>query len=279
MRSSFNVLSAMSVVAANLIGTASFAQPAPSTLPTLVIGASYAEAATPFNNGVAPLGGIAVSFGSYLSLGAALARQPQLTGHVINEAQAGAGTVPRLACGIATCGPAGWDGYTAQLTRALSRVTNPFTAPPTTNAKYVVVTMANDCLHSDAFGVPQPQAQPCTLQQLEQVGARLAKVGERALAAGLTPIFDVYPAYERLNLPLFGQLFGLQWVIAQADYEHLRNHTFTALMALPGAVVIDMWQDFEHRGDGLHPTDATSERAARRIAAKMMALEQGSSAR
>lgn len=59
-------------------------------LPLLVIGASWAEGKTPFNNGIAPLGGTSVGFGSYLSLGQALTRENKLPGYVINEAEAGA---------------------------------------------------------------------------------------------------------------------------------------------------------------------------------------------
>jgi hypothetical protein len=252
------------------LASVAMAQPAPAQLPLIVIGASYGEGATPFNNGVAPLGGIAVSFGSYRSLGAALARQPSLPGHVVNEAQAGASTFARLACGPVQCGPAGWDSYETQLSRALARVTNPFTVPATVNAKYVVITMANDCLHSDAAGIPQSQTAPCSNQQLDEVALRLVQLGQSVLNAGLTPIFDVYPSYDALNLPLFRQLFGLVWVIRPDDYNYLRSRSFHALSALPGAVVLDMWQGFEHRGDGLHPTDASSDRAARRIAAKVL---------
>ena len=69
-----------------------------SGLPLLVIGASYGEGKTPFNNGLAPLGGISVGFGSYLSVGQALTRAPQLPGYVINEAQGGATTFARSYC-------------------------------------------------------------------------------------------------------------------------------------------------------------------------------------
>jgi hypothetical protein len=94
------------------------------------------------------------------------------SGHVVNEAQAGACTFARLACGPAQCGPAGWDSYETQLTRAIMRVTNPFTVPVKVNARYVVVTMANDCLHSDAAGIPQLQTVPCSYQQLDEVASR-----------------------------------------------------------------------------------------------------------
>src|SRR5687767_11971625 len=45
------------------------AQQLDSQRPLLLVGASFAEAKTPFANGVAPLGGISVALGSYLSLG------------------------------------------------------------------------------------------------------------------------------------------------------------------------------------------------------------------
>ena len=72
-----------------------------SDYPLLVIGASTAQGVTPYNNGIAPLNGIAVNFGSFLSLGQALTRNHKLPGFVINEAQAGATTFPRLACAAA----------------------------------------------------------------------------------------------------------------------------------------------------------------------------------
>jgi len=75
------------------------ATPRPSSLPLLLVGASYAEGKTPFNNGIAPLGGVAVGLGSYLSVGQALTRTPLLPGFVINEGQAGATTFARPYCG------------------------------------------------------------------------------------------------------------------------------------------------------------------------------------
>ena len=244
------------------------AKDATSQLPLLVIGASYSEGKTPFNNGIAPLGGVSVGFGSYLSLGQALTRTEGLPGYVINEAQAGSGTFARLACapGATTCGPAGWDSYATQFQHALARVATP---PSFTqyNAKYVVITVSNDCLHSDAFGVPQSQAQPCSAAQMNQTADRLVALGNDALAHGITPIYDVYPSYQRLDLPLFQSLFGLAWVIGEADYNTLRTLVSTRLRAeLPSALVLDIWKDFVHIGDGLHPTPETAGKAARLIA-------------
>ncbi len=243
----------------------------PSQLPLLVIGASYAEGKTPFNNGVAPLGGVSVGLGSYLSLGQALTLTQPLPGYVINEAQGGAGTFARLACapGSTTCGPAAWDSYQTQFQKAIARVAQP-PGFNTYNARYVVITMSNDCLHADAFGVPQAQSQPCTPAQMNQTVDRLVALGNDALGHGITPIFDVHPRYDLLDLPLFRSLFGLAWVIGEADFNTLRDLQRTRLKAeLPHAIVLDIWKDFEHMGDGVHPTPATTRRAARIIAQEL----------
>lgn len=243
----------------------------PSQMPLLVVGASYAQAATPFNNGVAPLGGIAVGFGSYLSLGNALARSELLSGYVINEGQAGAGTFARPFCapGSPTCGPAGWESYQTQLQKAMARVA----LPPgfnTYNAKYVVITTSNDCLHADAFGIPQSMSQPCTPAQMNQSVDRLIAVGSHALAHGITPIYDVHPRYERLDLPLFRSLFGLAWVIGPSDYNNLRQLAQARIRAeLPNALVVDIWKDFVHIGDGIHPDPESVRRAAKMIAQEL----------
>lgn len=242
-----------------------------SDYPLLVIGASTAQGVTPYNNGIAPLNGIAVNFGSFLSLGQALTRNHKLPGFVINEAQAGATTFPRLACaaGASSCGPAGWDSYQTQLDRALSRVALPpnFTQY---NAKFVVITMPNDCLHSDAFGYPQNQNQPCSLPQMNGVVDRLLSVGQSALNKGVTPIFALSPRYESLDLPLFQAKFNLYWVISEQNYKTLRNLIKQRLESeLPQAVVLDVWKDYTHIGDGLHPNPATTQKAANIIAKKI----------
>lgn len=265
-----------------LTAAALFLQPAlakdkPSQLPLLVIGASYAEGKTPFNNGIAPLDGISVGLGSYLSLGHALTRNELLPGFLINEAQGGAGTFARPFCapGAPSCGPAGWESYQTQLDKALARVA----VPPTFtsyNARYVVITMPNDCLHADAFGVPQTMSQPCTPAQMNDSVDRMIALGNYALSKGVTPIYDVYPRYHSLDLPLFRSLFGLAWVIGEHDYNQLRDLSRTRLQAeLPSAVVLDMWKDFTHLGDGIHPDYATTKRAARLVAQTLIRRDAG----
>lgn len=262
----------LAVMSLSLHAMAHAQQVKPSSLPLLLVGASYADAKTPYNQPQAPLGGIAVGFGSYLSLGAALTRNPDLPGYVINEGQAGGTTFARLDClpGATTCGPAKWDSYLTQLQHALTRVGLPpnFTQY---NAKYVVILTPNDCLHSDAFGTPQAQNQPCTPAQLNQVADRLIEVGAYALSKGITPIYDIYPAYNKLDLNLFRTLYGLNWVIGQPDFHTLRHLTRTRIHAeLPAAIQLDIWQDFVHMGDGIHPTPETARKAAKIIAKELL---------
>lgn len=265
-------LTALALQPAMATQPAAPASPPASALPLLVVGASYAEGKTPFNNGIAPLGGISVGFGSYLSVGQALTRVHTLPGYVINEAQAGATTFARSYCapGASTCGPATWDSYATQLQKALARVAQPPNFN-TYNAKYVVILTANDCLHADAFGIPQASSQPCTLAQMNQVADRLIAVGNQARAAGLTPVYDVMAKYKQLDLPLFRSLYGLAWVIGEADYNTLRQVTSSRIRSeVPGAVVIDIWKDFTHIGDGIHPNPDTARKAAHIIAKELL---------
>ncbi|MES2262240.1 MAG: SGNH/GDSL hydrolase family protein [Pseudomonadota bacterium] len=249
--------------------------PKPSQLPLLLIGASYTEGKTPFNNGIAPQNGRAVGYGSYLSLGQALTREQQLPGYIINEAEAGAGTFTRFQCppGSATCTAAVWDSYMTQFERALKRVA----LPPTFtsyNAKYVVITISNDCLHAGAMGVPQPQSMPCTLNDMHATVDRLVALGNFAISKGITPIFDEYPKYEDLDLALFHTSSGVQWVIGEPDYNMLKDLVHSRLAAeLPGAIQLDIWKDFTHFGDGLHPNPDTAQKAAKALAKQLKKLD------
>lgn len=239
----------------------------------LVIGASFENAVTPFNDRLeAPLGGISVGAGSYLSLGNALARTPLLDGFIINEAQAGATTFDRLNCNPGPgCGPAGWQGYDKQFEKALARVTIRNPADPSQvlfyNADYVLVGTANDCLHADAFGIPQDQSVKCTSGDLNDYVDRLIAPGKAALSIGITPIYCPLPAYDELNLPLMASLYGLRWILNEQEYNEMRDLMSTRLQnELPGALIVNAWENYTPLGDGLHPSPKTVEQAAHRIA-------------
>lgn len=236
----------------------------------LVIGSSFGKGDLHFNDDLqAPYGGISTMAGSYLSLGDALVRERTLPGFVINEAQGGATTFDRETCHPVCTPGVGWQGFEKQLAKALARVsyTDPASGARRVNARYVVITMANDCLHSDAFGIPEDEAKPCSVEEMDAYIDRLIDIGQKAIDADLVPVFGVMPAWERLDLNILRQMAGFRWMIDEADYKLLRERLRSRLLAeLPGALVLNYWRGYRHLGDGLHPNPATAQRAARRIA-------------
>lgn len=251
----------------SLLSSPSFATGVASELdrPIIVLGASYSSAAFPFDDNLsAPLGGVAVNLGRYLSFGNALTRDPRLPGYVINEANAGATTFDRPSCNPGPgCNFGHWQGLDKQVTKALARVTIPGTN--ISMAKYAVITSVNDCLHSDSFGIPQDQTRPCTMDEINAYIDRLIAAGQRLLNAGVTPIFDVYADYKRLDWPAAAAAAGLLWVADESYYNLLRETHRTRLTnELPGAVVMDMWKGVTTE-DGGHPDDRSMVRASQRV--------------
>jgi hypothetical protein len=250
-------------------------------LPILVIGASYESGKTPINDALAaPFGGIAVNFGNYLSLGDALIRTELHNGLVINEAEGGATTFDRAACLGDACLPISWQGYEKQLRKALMRVAVPDPANPQQplahNARYLVIGNGNDCLHADAFGIPQGQTRPCTTADVHVYIDRLVAVGRQALALGITPVYTIYPHYADLDLPLAKQLYGISWIMDEQSFTTMRDlHRHRIASELPTAILVDAWKQFAHLGDGLHPTPQTASHAARRIARAIYQHGQG----
>jgi hypothetical protein len=237
-----------------------------------VVGASYANGSTPFDDALnAPLYGIGVNFGSYLSVGNALVRARQLAGFVINEGQSGATTFDRPACSFDSCGPHGWQGYLTQLRKALARVTIPDVNHPGQvlgyNADHLLISIPNDCLHSEAFGIPQSESERCDFEQLDDVITRLIEVGRVAISHGITPIYEAYPPWSKLNLALMQSLFGLNWTIDRDSYEYLRDfYVDRVTNELPEALFVDPWTYFVHIGDGIHPSPLTAMHAGREYA-------------
>ncbi|OCQ21291.1 hypothetical protein A7985_11745 [Pseudoalteromonas luteoviolacea] len=246
--------------------TNSFAQDKSQEAPLLLIGASFANGSMPyFDNLEAPLGGIAINGGRYLSLGNALIRERRLSGHLINEGQAGATTFDRLTCfpGPECVGP-GWEGYEKQLTKALSRVK---TAQGSYTAKYVVIIRGNDCNHPDAFGIPMAETSECSVEQMHQYTDTFVNVAKRALAAGVTPIFSSPPRYENIEWETLRQRFNWPWIVSKDNYEQFAEIRLNRLkQEVPEALFLDIWRGFTPMDDGLHPDRITMQRAAKRIA-------------
>ncbi|MDK2593788.1 hypothetical protein [Pseudoalteromonas obscura] len=242
------------------------AAPKSEEAPLLLIGASFANAKMPyFDNLQAPLNGIAINSGRYLSLGNALIREPRLSGHLINEGQAGATTFDRLTCfpGPECVGP-GWEGYEKQFTKALSRVTS-FSGE--ISARYIVIVRGNDCNHPDAFGIPMSETSECTLEQMHTYIDTFVNVANRALAAGITPIFSKAPDYDAIDWETLRQRFNWPWIISKDNYDTFSELRLNRLKnEVPDAIFLDIWRGFEPMDDGLHPNRKTMQRAAKRIA-------------
>lgn len=235
--------------------------------PILIIGASFANGNTPIDDNLnAPLGGISVGFGSYLSLGNALVRNPKLSGNVINEAQAGATTFTRIACNPVCVPGVEWQSYDIQLTKALKRVS--FPPLGILNAKYVFISFSNDCLHSDAFGVDMTTTSQCSVNEMELHADTMVALGQRAVAEGLIPVFLKVPNYDDFDLVKFQAAAGLLWVQDKANYEQLtdiRRQRITN--EVPEAVLLEIWKRYRPLDDdGLHPDTKTVKRAAKVIA-------------
>ena len=241
----------------------------------LVIGASNVNGNSPINyiNGymVPVLGGVAVNAGSYLSLGDALIRTPELPGFVINEGQAGATTFDRLSCVPGpTCGPGWWTGFDKQFDRALMRVAVRDPQNPLNvlyfNADYVVIGIPNDCLHSGAFDVPQTETQPCSSEEFNGVIDRIIAVGQRALDLGITPIYNIAPECSEEMGQEIVEMFGLLWWIDVEGCNEYRDLYHTRIAAeLPDALLVDAWRGYTTL-DSLHPNRQTAIKTAHRIA-------------
>ncbi|GAM09591.1 hypothetical protein OR1_01871 [Geobacter sp. OR-1] len=139
--------------------------------------------------------------------------------------------------------------------------------PLSYNAKYLLVGTANDCMHADSFGIPQSQTSPCGTKEFNSYLDRLVAVGKQSLALGITPVYYLYPKYTDLDLPLAKQMYGIYWIMDEQSFNEMRDlHRARLGAELPGAIVVDAWEHFQHLGDGLHPTPKSTSAAARKIA-------------
>ncbi len=277
----------------------------------LVIGASLEDGGSPcelnpdgtgIENNPLFCGGL--NFGVYQSLATALQNRLLVQGQVINEAIGGATTFPRggyptilpdgTVPGEAFRTPVGWEqhGFNQQYVRAFTQVFNPFTTPPTVNARYIVIGVPNDCLHANAFDVAPAGTVPdeCSLVNpatgktgLEEMVDRLIALGQAAIASGITPIYTGYPPYvtgaatDGINLGVSQALFGFAWVISEVEYNSMVADYDTRIPATLGAqnvIMSNIWAtDFENLGDGLHPDFETARRGGIRVVLKIKQFE------
>jgi len=248
----------------------------------IIIGSSYANGTTRLDdNQLGSLFGLAVASGGYLSLGDALVRDKKLNGLVINEANVGSTTFNRYSCLIYECLPYGQlIGYHEQFNNALKRTAIYDPSLPGGiagfNAKYLIIDIPNDCIHSDAFGVPQIYTQPCTAEEMYHSAHHVIDVALHAESLGMTVIIPILPRYEDLDLALVKQQLGLLWVVNKPQYNKVRkNYTENLKTALVNSKIIDLWGKFQHRGDGIHPNRKTVTNAAQRISTMINNYESG----
>ncbi|OZG73816.1 hypothetical protein BTA51_08390 [Hahella sp. CCB-MM4] len=224
--------------------------------PLILIGGSYANANTPLHQDLqGPLQGLSVGSGDYIDLGTALTR---LGAKVRNEGQAGATTFSRISCNP-VCGESTWDSYSTQLQRGLRRVaTFDSNGPTGYNADYVIISIGNDCLHSDSFGIKQTLTGPCSFAEMNEAVDRLIAVGQEVLDLGMTPVYSMYPKARDLDLPLFAQVSGLIWAMTNEQFDAFGQLYASRIRnELPDAVLVKTWKYFDHRGDGIHPDEPT----------------------
>ncbi|WP_157496881.1 SGNH/GDSL hydrolase family protein [Hahella ganghwensis] len=232
--------------------------------PLILIGGSYANANTPLTQDLqGPLQGLSVGSGDYVDLGTALTRYGA---KVRNEGQAGATTFSRISCNP-VCGQATWDSYSTQLQRALRRVaTFDISGPTGYNAEYAIVSIGNDCLHSDSFGKDQSQTRPCSVAEMNAAIDRLIAVGQEVLDLGMTPVFPLYPKARNLNLSHFAQVSGLIWAVTNEQFDAFGQLYASRIhQELPDALLVKAWKRFDHMGDGIHPDERSVMSAAYRI--------------
>jgi len=249
-------------------------EPASSnTTALLMIGASYESGKTRIDDDyLASLNGIAVGAGSYMALGDAYIREKTSNGLLVNQANVGNTTFDRLSCLYDSCLLGGeMFGYDEQFERALQRVTISNIENPTKidgyNAKYLFIGISNDCIHSDAFGIPQKETNPCELEEINETIDRIIEVANKASDLDITPIIALHPESHTLNLPFVKKALNFEWVANEYEYNLLRNEYSRRLKTeTNNAIILDIWENFEHRGDGIHPSKQTVMKAAKKLA-------------
>jgi len=193
--------------------------------------------------------------GSYLPLEGALYRKGFL---VTSEAVGGSATFGYTTCLFGPC--VHFDSYQEQFDKGLGKIFSPVTLD--FNADYVIFAIANDCVHSLIYPVG---SSPCVTADYNQMVDTLVSVGQQACALGLTPIYDEYMEYGELNIGGF-LAFGAVWVIDEAGWNEMATiHRTRILQEVSCALQVDIWDNFNDLGDGIHPDETTSKKAAKAI--------------
>jgi hypothetical protein len=251
------------------IGTATAAEP----VLVGIIGSSYENSSPPINDaGESPFFyGMAVNSGRFNDLGQNLSAWG--IDYVINEAESGATTFSRPGCSATECTTAVWSSFDTQYSRLKARTFNP--AVGKADVDYLYMGLSNDCLHSDAFGLPQNDAVTCTNSDRDLVVAEYVRLAEQAVLDGMTPVYSTLPEYDSLNLPALEAL-GIVWTVDKWRYSVLRYQLYNALTMVPGTVVLcDTYDNIQVGWDGIHPTQQSMNLAGKRVARAILNHKSG----
>lgn len=219
----------------------------PTTQVVGLVGASFGSCQAPVDS---PLLGVGLAGCSFEGLDIALARNRFLEAHNFTVQSAAAGgaysyDVPGT----------GWQGYASQYASIYTRSAWPFDGE--NRLRYVVVSIANDCLHSV----------PCSLSDIDNTLIQnVIALADLADSQGVSVIVNGYPSWSDLDLLRAAQIYGLTWTIAEADYELLSTRHRQVLSAHPNVLYLSVWNDNFVSIDGLHPNKDSVTNAARRIA-------------
>lgn len=227
----------------------------PTTRVVGLIGASFGSCQAPLDS---PLLGIGLSGCSFEGLDIALTRNRALEAHNFTVQSTAAGgaysyDVPGT----------GWQGYASQYETIYTRSAWPFDGH--NRMRYVVVSIANDCLHSV----------PCSFTEIENILIQnVITLANLADTHGVRVVVNGYPSWSDLDLAKAAQLFGLTWTIAEADYDRLSTRHRQVLSAHPNVIYLNVWNNNFVSIDGLHPNKQSVTKAAHRIARAVIADSQ-----
>ena len=262
-----NYFSSIILIILSFISMSIYSQEIDDNIPLLMIGASYFNGSTRIDdNGNAALNGVAVNFGSYFDLESGLIKNKKLNGLIINEAHVGSTTFDRYSCGKTICLNNGKIlGYKQQFERAIKRVS--IIGIKKLNARYLLIGLPNNCIHSDAFGIAQSYTKKCTIEDIKRTSDSIVEIVENATMLGLVAIVAIPPKFEGLNLELTKEILNLEWVVSKKEYDfYAENYVHLIKNNTTNAIFLDIWSGFVHQGDGIHPDKTSVTNAADKIA-------------
>ncbi len=131
-----------------------------------------------------------------------------------------------------------------------------------THMKVAVIFRFNDCLHTLA-GLCDEQA------VLDGPVANTAQAIQYLQRQGVLVIVPSLLDYEDMDLPLVESIFSEispGFKVASETQYRLYKATFESeIAAIPGVIMMDLWQGMTHIGDGLHPDHRSKRRAAKKL--------------